>query len=240
MRNYQPEKLELRTNVAHVARVQERTRRELAGYYAQIENLDWNYGRVVQALQDTGQLENTHIFFFADHGEMMGSHGMFRKVNPYEEAIKTPMLMSGGLPTYGGWKRGRIPVVSNSVDIAPTTLGLCGIAKTDWMEGTDYSHYRVSTSKAGPEPDSAYLQNVIPVGHPESINTAYRGLVTKDGWKYVCFENMSWLMFNVNEDPFEEANLAQNNAYRAERKKLIARLKQWVADTGDKFAIPES
>jgi len=42
----------------------------------------------------------------------------------------------------------------------------------------------------------------------------------------------------LNDDPFEEANQAQNNRYRAERKRLIARLKQWVADTGDRFEIP--
>ena len=95
-----------------------------------------------------------------------------------------------------------------------------------------------SRSAGGPEPDSAYLQNVIPTGHPNSINTPYRGLVTRDGWKYVCFENRSWLLFNLNDDPYEEANQAQNNRYRAERKELIARLRQWVADTGDKFEIP--
>jgi hypothetical protein len=47
---------------------------------------------------------------------------------------------------------------------------------------------------AAAEPDSVYLQNVIPTGHPDSINTPYRGLVTRDGWKYVCFENRSWLL----------------------------------------------
>ncbi|HEY3938139.1 MAG TPA: sulfatase [Bryobacteraceae bacterium] len=238
MANYEAAKLELRPNTAHVTRVTERARTELAGYYAQIENLDWNYGRIIQALTDTGQLENTHVFFFADHGDSLGSHGMFRKVNPYEEAIRTPMIISGGLPTYDGWKRGRLPVLSNAVDIAPTTLGLCNLKKPEWMEGTDYSHYRVQKPPAGPEPDSAYLQNVIPVGHPDSINTPYRGLVTKDGWKFVAFENQSWLMFNLNEDPYEEANLAQNNAFRAERKRLLGRLSQWVADTGDKFELP--
>jgi hypothetical protein len=45
-------------------------------------------------------------------------------------------------------------------------------------------------------------------------------------------------MFNLNEDPFELMNLAHNNAYRAQRKRLTERVKQWVADTGDKFAVP--
>jgi arylsulfatase A-like enzyme len=239
MDHFRAETVELRANTARVRRVQERARHELPGYYAQIENLDWNYGRIVQTLEESGQLENTHILFFADHGESMGSHGMFRKVNPYDEAIRTPMLISGGLPPYG-WRKGRVPVLSNHVDIAPTTLGLAGIRKPDWMRGADLSRLRVPRGGAGPSlPDSAYLQNVVPTGHGDSINLPYRGIVTTDGWKYVCLENLSWMMFNLNEDPYEDANLAQNNVYRAERKKLIARVQQWVADTGDKFAIPE-
>ena len=55
----------------------------------------------------------------------------------------------------------------------------------------------------------------------------------------MCFEDRSWLMFNLNDDPYEEADLAQNSRYKVERKKLISRVRQWVADTGDKFSIPE-
>ena len=238
MENYNPEKMELRPNVAHAEKIRGVARQDLAGYYAMIENLDWNYGRVIEALKDSGQLDNTHVFFFADHGDMHGSHGMYRKTNPYDESIRTPMILSGGQPRYNGWKVGRFPVLTNHVDIAPTTLGLCGIAKADWMTGHDYSHYRVAKPTAETDPDSAYLQNVIPTGHPDSINTPYRGLVTRDGWKYVCFANQAWLMFNLNEDPYEEADLAQNNRYRVERKKLTARLRQWVANTGDHFEIP--
>jgi arylsulfatase A-like enzyme len=109
------------------------------------------------------------------------------------------------------------------------------------MEGKDLSAFRLRRENP-PEPslpDSAYLQSVIPTGHNDSINKPYRGLVTRDGWKYVCFENTSWLLFNLNEDPYEQVNLAHNNRFRAERRKLIARLKQWVADTGDRFAVPD-
>jgi arylsulfatase A-like enzyme len=121
------------------------------------------------------------------------------------------------------------------VDIAPTTLGLCGINKPSWMEGTDYSHYRLAGNRPEPEPDSVLLQEVIPSGHPDSVNKAWRGLVTLDGWKYCCFENTSWLMFNLNDDPYEQVNVAHDNKFRAERQKLIARLKQWINDTGDRF-----
>jgi arylsulfatase A-like enzyme len=62
-------------------------------------------------------------------------------------------------------------------------------------------------------------------------------VITKDGWKYCSFEGQSWLLFNLNEDPYEQVNLAHNNRYRAERKKLADRMRQWAADTGDKFTV---
>ncbi|MCB9386138.1 MAG: sulfatase, partial [Bryobacterales bacterium] len=70
------------------------------------------------------------------------------------------------------------------------------------------------------------------------INKPYRGVVTADGWKYVAFEGVSWLLYNLAEDPYEQANLAHNNAYRAVRKRLIEQVRQWAADTGDEFALP--
>jgi arylsulfatase A-like enzyme len=182
----------------------------------------------------------THILFFADHGDMHGSHGMLRKICRYEESIRTPFIISGCQPRYAPWKVGRLPVVSNHVDIAPTTLGLCGIRKPDWMEGADLSYHRIGPAPATPDPDSAFLQCVIPTGQADTPNTPYRGVVTHDGWKYVCFENQSWLQFNLNEDPYEEMNLAQLDHYGPERKKLISRLKQWIADTGDRFVVPEN
>lgn len=94
----------------------------------------------------------------------MGSHGQFLKTTPFEESIRIPMIVSGGLPYYDSNRSGQPPVPFNSVDIAPTTLGLCGIAKPSWMEGTDYSHYRLAHRPEASEPDSAYLEQVVPPG----------------------------------------------------------------------------
>jgi arylsulfatase A-like enzyme len=109
MSHYNGSKLELRPNVPPIESLQKQTRRELAGYYAQIENLDWNLGRVRQALHDHGMQFSTYVLSFADHGEMMGSHGHFLKTTPSEESIRVPMIVSGGLPYYNGNRSGRPP-----------------------------------------------------------------------------------------------------------------------------------
>jgi arylsulfatase A-like enzyme len=182
---------------------------------------------------------NTHIMIFADHGDMHGSHGQFLKPNPLEESVRIPMIISGAEPFYDGHRTGRPATLFSQVDIAPTSLGLCGLAAPEWMEGHDYSGHRLVSRPKPVEPDSMYLQNVIPTGQADSINTPYRGLVTQDGWKYVCLPNQSWLMFNLIDDPYEQVNVALNDAYKKERAQLINRLKQWVADTGDKFVVPD-
>jgi arylsulfatase A-like enzyme len=89
------------------------------------------------------------------------------------------------------------------------------------------------------EPDSAYLQLVVPTGHGDSIDRPWRGVATRDGWKYVALEGQPWMLHNLNEDPYELANLAFNTRYRTERRRLHERLAQWVDETGDVFVLPE-
>jgi arylsulfatase A-like enzyme len=238
MANYNPAKIELRPNVPRSKSIEGQVRRDLAAYYAMIENWDHNIGRLRRALEEAQIAFRTHLMVFSDHGDMHGSHGMFRKMTVHEESIRTPMFISGEQQVYNNRGVGRHPLPMNHVDIAPTTLGLCGIKKPEWMRGYDYSGFRLTNRPKDNVPDSAYLQSVIPTGHGHSVDKAWRGIVTRDGWKYACFDNVSWTLFNLNDDPYEQANLAHNSIYRAERKKLLDRLKQWSNDTGDKFALP--
>lgn len=238
--SYNAGSIQLRPNVPPIKSVEEKARRDLAGYYAMIENLDMNTGRIQKALEDAGIDRKTHIFFFSDHGDMHGSHGQYLKTSPYEESIRIPCILGGEGITYNGRKGGRSSIPINHVDFAPTTLGLCGIEKPDWMEGTDYSGCRLASRPMPKEiPDSAFIQSVIPTMHGNSIDRPWRGIVTLDGWKYVCMPGVPWMLFNLNEDPYEFMNIAHNTAHRVIRRKLNDRLARWVAETGDEFLLPE-
>ena len=237
MRRHTPGELVLRPNVPAIPRVVEQARRELAGYYAMIENLDWNVGRIRAALDEAGLAHNTHIIFFSDHGDMHGSHGQFRKTNPWEESMRVPCIIGGNVPRYAN-KDGRVDAPVNHVDLGPTSLGLCGLDVPAWMEGFDYSGLRVPGRPAAHLPDSAYLQLVVPTGHADSIDRPWRGVVTTDGWKYVALEGQPWMLFNLNEDPYELANLAFNSRYAVERRRLQERVAAWIEQTADDFALP--
>jgi len=239
MARHTPGRVRLRPNVPTVPRVADRARRDLAGYHAMIENLDWNLGRLLDALYETGQLDRTHLLFFSDHSDMHGSHGQFRKACPYEEAIRVPCILGGLPPQYDHPNAVRNGVLVNHVDLGPTSLSLCGIAPPVDMPGRNYAPLFFRGQPAPEIADSAYLQLVVATGHRDTIDRPWRGVVTRDGWKYVCLEHQPWLMFNLNEDPFEQVNLAHNTRFRVERSRLHDRLAQWIAETGDTFALPQ-
>jgi arylsulfatase A-like enzyme len=107
------------------------------------------------------------------------------------------------------------------------------------MMGTDYSQRRKTGRPAADEPDSAFLQIVVPTRHFDSVDRPWRGIVSRDGWKYVALEGQPWLLFNLNEDPYERVNLALDIRYAPERRRLQDRLAAWIADTGDEFQLPQ-
>lgn len=232
--------IELPAGVPDVAHIREQARREYAGYCSMIENIDMNVGRVVQALQSNGLLEHTHIMFFSDHGDMHGAHGQFRKMTAYQESVHVPLIIAGEKRGGYYWDRNTGPsdVLVNHVDLAPTSLGLCGLPVPEWMQGRDLSWTRVLDRLPQTPPASVYLQSVIPTGHFDSVDKPWRGLVTADGYKYVAFPHQDWLLFDLNTDPLEQVNLAHNPRFAELRQRLREELKKWVQSTEDEFPVP--
>lgn len=237
MARHNPASLALRPNVPAVAAVERAARNDLAGYYAMIENIDANVGRLAGALERLDLADDTEVLFFSDHGDMHGSHGYFRKLLPFEESIRIPCLLFGRRTRYGH-ACGERPHLVNHVDLAPTSLGLCGIPVPEGMEGYDYSPLRRGEALAD-APDSAYLQCVVSTGHECAPNYPWRGVVTDDGWKYACAETHEMACFDLNADPYEQVNLVYANHRRERRGTLNRLLREWVAKTGDAFAVPD-
>ena len=238
-RRYLPQKLQLRPNVAHNPSVEATVRQDLAGMYAMIENLDDNVGRILDCLYENNLDQNTWVFFFSDHGDMHGSHGQFKKTAPWQEAVNVPFIVWGGSAyrPLDHYSYADVNYLINHVDILPTSLGLAGIHVPAELPGFDYSSLFRGERPADP-PQSAYLQNVIPTMHYDSIDRPYRGVITADGWKYVCTEEGDWLLFDLNSDPYEECNLAFNSRFQRKRKELRQMTADWITRTGDKFHFP--
>jgi len=83
-----PAKLRLSANVKRGGLVEEKARRELAGYYTHIEATDRAIGRLLKTVGDSAL-----VVFTSVHGDMHGAHGLFRKGWPHEESVRVPLLV---------------------------------------------------------------------------------------------------------------------------------------------------
>jgi arylsulfatase A-like enzyme len=236
MKHFDAGGIQLRPNVPQKEEWREEYRKNLAGYYAQIENLDYNVGRIRKVLKDLNLEDSTNIAFFSDHGDCHGSHGFVRKSSPWEEAIRIPCLFK---PAGKNPKQRFSDVPFNHVDFSPTSLGLCGIEKPEWMSGTDLSSFIIQDRPSPPkEPDSVFLQHIFRKRF-DCLNRPWRGIRTRDGWKYIVLEGQPIMMFNLKDDPFEMTNLVYLDEFNERRKALHEKLENWITETGDVFLMPE-
>ena len=119
----------------HTGAMTDQDRREVcAAYYAMCEHIDHEVGRILDALDESGQAENTVVIFMSDHGEMLGDHGLyFKGPHFYDEAIRVPLVMrwSGRFR-----KNTKSDELVELIDLAPTLLDAAGIDEPpDRMQG---------------------------------------------------------------------------------------------------------
>ncbi len=106
---------------------------KIAAYYAMVELIDDNVGRLLDHLEETGQREETLFIFTSDHGEMLGDHGLLSKgCRFYEGLVRVPLIMS--LP--GRFRTDeRSEALVELIDIAPTLLDLASVPHPPRMQG---------------------------------------------------------------------------------------------------------
>ncbi len=186
--------------------------RMIAHYYGTISLIDKNVGRVVAALKHLGNYENTAIFFVADHGELLGDHGLALK-GPfmYQSLIKVPFIFSypgGGIPTAGF--DGKVM----SYDLMPTILELAGI-----MPPAQITARSLLPQVSGAESprEAVMVENF-------SEGMTVKTIVT-ERFKLTCYlEYDRGELFDLYNDPDELHNLwSENPELRAE---LLLRLNQ--------------
>src|SRR5262249_48782990 len=105
-------------------------REELSLYYAVIDDLDTQIGRILSALDETGQTDRTIVIFASNQGLAIGSHGLRGKQTMYEHTVGTPLIIAGpGLPRD---RRVRAPIYLR--DLYPT---ICDLAEVSILPGID-------------------------------------------------------------------------------------------------------
>ena len=225
--SYRPSEIELRPNVPANSKLA--AGKSLAQYYAQCTALDYEFGRLIQTLDNLDIRDNTLVVFTADHGDMHHSHNLMFKQHPQEESWHVPLLM--GFPSK--FKAGRkISNLVSSADIMPTVLSLCGITPPDTCTGKDKS---AALSSSGIPDESVY----------GGVSDKWRAIV-KGEYKLVVenketAKNVPTMLYNLKKDPYELNNLIDNPADAAVKKDLLTELDSWKKKTSDSFpAAPKN
>jgi len=198
-------------------------------YYTMTANLDWNIGRLLEAIDRAGMADNTILVFSSDHGEMFGAQGRRAKNIFYEEAARVPLLVRW--PKKVPAKRLADACIS-TVDIMPTLLGLLGLKIPNDVEGVDLSHCALGTK--GPEPEAAFLQNT---GACAAWRDGHEWRALRDKrYTYAIYRrDRAELLFDNTADPYQQKNLSADPAHAETLARFRNLLKAKMASLNDTF-----
>ncbi len=179
-------------------------------YFAIITHMDHQIGRILDALEKSGKADNTYIIYTADHGLSCGHHGLLGKQNMYDDSVRAPFIVVG--PGIKADVKIDTPIYLQ--DAMPTTIELAG----------------------APVPSYVDFKSLLPLlngkeeEHYSAIYGAYQDrqrMVTKDGWKLIYYPSIrKTRLYNLEADPLEKNDLADNPEYAAKVASLEKELEQ--------------
>lgn len=200
-------------------------RKELACcYWAMISEIDSQFARLIDRLEEAGELENTIVVLTSDHGELLGAHGLYCKnVGGYEEAYHIPMILAGpGIPAHGA-----INARVGLHDVGPTLIDLVGLGDFHTPEARSFAPLVC-------EPDRHAAD--FTTGYAEYFGSRhwFSQRIYWDGpWKLVWNGFDFDELYNIEDDPGETRNLIDLPEHEPQVRRLMAAVWRIVQETDD-------
>ncbi|QDT39857.1 sulfatase [Stratiformator vulcanicus] len=174
---------------SRIGLTEEDQHKALQAYYACVEFMDDQVGRVLEALEESGHAENTIVVFTSDHGYLLGEHHMWQKMNLHEESVRIPLIFSAP----DGLKDETADTLAEQIDIYPTLADLAGFDIPPHCQG-------VSLAPALKDPDAQLRETAY----------SYHGnghMLRTDRWAYIRYKNGEDELYDMQEDPGQFVNL---------------------------------
>lgn len=192
-------------------------------YYALVTHMDEQIGKILNALEASGKLENTYIFFTADHGLSVGHHGLIGKQSMFDHSIRIPLMVMGpNIP------KGKIFDQDIYLqDIMPTTLELADVEKPDYVQFNSLMDI-ITNDKA----QSHYADGVY------GAYTDTQRMIRKDGYKLLVYPKIKKvLLFDMKSDPHEMNDLAELPEYEDKVNTMFKDLLKLQEEMGDELSL---
>jgi choline-sulfatase len=181
----------------------EKRRRAIAAYFGLVSFVDGNVGRLLDALVATGLAERTRVLYSSDHGDNLGTRGLWGKSNMYEEAAGVPMILAG--PEVPPGVVCREPV--SLVDCFPTILAGAGLP--EHPEDCDLPGASLLEILRGAVPRRTVMSQYHAAGAATGVF-----MIRKGPFKYVHYVGMPAQLFDLDADPQERRDLAGDPGWR--------------------------
>lgn len=198
-------------------------------YYAYVDFIDSQIGRVVEYMKETGLYDDSAIVFSADHGDSMGIHaGLFDKgIYMYDQTTSIPLVVRPP----GGLKKGRrSEKMTNTTDIYSTILDLAGVA-----EQKQRRHGRSVMPLVNGDSPSDWPQYTVTecsgIGH--CLFTTR--MIRDDRYKYVFNCGDLDELYDLQKDPNETNNLFVDESYADKIREMRKALEAWMLEKGDRL-----
>jgi arylsulfatase len=195
-------------------------RRMVAAYYAQIELIDDQVGRMLAALESSGQRENTLVIFTSDHGETLGDHGLLWKgCRFYESLVHVPLIFSWPGHFAAGLRNNALVELT---DLVPTLLDAVGLPTTPHVQGR--SLMPILTGAANPEMHRDFVRSE----YHDALNqrfASHANMLRDDRYKLVVYHGQEvGELYDLQEDPDEFVNLWDEPDWQVLKSVLVKRL----------------
>lgn len=203
-------------------------------YLSCVAAVDENVGRMLDWLEENGELDNTVVIYTSDQGFFVGEHGFVDKRFMYEESIRMPLLIRWpGVVSPGS----ECDDIVLNVDFAPTLLDAAGCAAPSSMDGRSFLH-AIDGSGSHEGRDAFYYRYWMDVKGYRI--PAHYGIRT-DRYKLIYFyghQNLTdfvpqWELYDLKSDPSEMDNLYGRKQYRAVTDSLKNELSRLRSELGD-------
>lgn len=192
--------------------------RYIKDYLRCVASIDDNVGRIMAYLDEAGLAENTVVVYTSDQGFFLGDHGWYDKRFMYEESLRMPFIVRYPPVVKPGSVCEQLVM---NVDFAPTFLEYGGVQVPAWMQGE--SLVPLLAEKSGAWRDAVYY-HYYEDGPPHRVCPHYG--VRTARYKLIRFYGPvdAWEMYDLQEDPAELRNIADEPAAAATRARLTAEL----------------
>lgn len=241
---------------------------EYANHLDAIQITDEILGNIIGDLKENGLLENTIVFFFADHGMRLTRHKQFL----YEGGIKVPLIIADFTKSKITKSGETFDGLISGIDLGPSSLALAGIEIPEYIEGKDLltqndagrefvistrdrCDFTIDRIRSVRSKDFKYIKNfmldrsytqptymdVDGIAFVKTMNELNRDNKLDSIQKiFFAKDRISEELYDLKNDPYEIHNLALDSKYASELKKHADILENWIKETDDKGQYPEN